>query len=59
MYIEVLESLLHDVPPNILKYVLGQFSKVRFYNPEKADGEHFTIVIHDKKNIVENLLNIM
>ncbi|XP_011706534.1 PREDICTED: sperm-associated antigen 6-like [Wasmannia auropunctata] len=30
MYIEALESLLHDVPPTILKYVLGQFSKVRF-----------------------------
>lgn len=29
MYIEALESLLHDSPPNILKYVLGQFSKVR------------------------------
>ncbi|KYM79307.1 Sperm-associated antigen 6 [Atta colombica] len=28
MYIEALESLLHDVPPNILKYVLGQFSKI-------------------------------
>lgn len=29
MYIEALEPLLHDVPLNILKYVLGQFSKVR------------------------------
>ncbi|XP_053988925.1 sperm-associated antigen 6-like isoform X2 [Hylaeus volcanicus] len=28
MYIEALEPLLHDSPPNILKYVLGQFSKV-------------------------------
>ncbi|XP_025994255.1 sperm-associated antigen 6 isoform X2 [Solenopsis invicta] len=28
MYVEALESLLHDVPPNILKYVLGQFSKI-------------------------------
>lgn len=32
VYIEALESLLHDVPSDILKYVLGQFSKVRFYN---------------------------
>lgn len=38
MYVEALESLLHDVPPNILKYVLVQFSKVRFYNPiERAN----------------------
>lgn len=29
MYIEALEALLYDSPPNILKYVLGQFSKVR------------------------------
>ncbi|XP_067213594.1 sperm-associated antigen 6-like [Linepithema humile] len=28
VYIEALEPLLHDVPPNILKYVLGQFSKI-------------------------------
>ncbi|KYQ54676.1 Sperm-associated antigen 6 [Trachymyrmex zeteki] len=28
MYIEALESLLHDVPPIILKDVLGQFSKI-------------------------------
>ncbi|XP_029680862.1 sperm-associated antigen 6-like isoform X1 [Formica exsecta] len=28
MYIEALEPLLHDVPLNILKYVLGQFSKI-------------------------------
>ncbi|XP_017767186.1 PREDICTED: sperm-associated antigen 6-like [Eufriesea mexicana] len=27
-YIEALEPLLHDSPPNILKYVLGQFSKI-------------------------------
>ncbi|KAG5305849.1 SPAG6 protein, partial [Pseudoatta argentina] len=27
-YIEALESLLNDVPPIILKYVLGQFSKI-------------------------------
>lgn len=29
MYIESLEPLLQDAPPNILKYILGQFSKVR------------------------------
>lgn len=29
MYIEALESLLPDAPPNILKCILGQFSKVR------------------------------
>ncbi|CAD1480126.1 unnamed protein product, partial [Heterotrigona itama] len=28
MYIEALEPLLHESPPNILKYVLGQFSKI-------------------------------
>ncbi|KZC11851.1 PREDICTED: sperm-associated antigen 6 [Dufourea novaeangliae] len=28
MYIEALETLLHDAPPNILKYLLGQFSKI-------------------------------
>ncbi|XP_018404377.1 PREDICTED: sperm-associated antigen 6-like [Cyphomyrmex costatus] len=28
MYIEALEPLLHNVPPSILKYVLGQFSKI-------------------------------
>lgn len=28
LYIEALEPLVHDAPPNILKYVLGQFSKV-------------------------------
>ncbi|KYN11587.1 Sperm-associated antigen 6 [Trachymyrmex cornetzi] len=28
VYIEALESLLHDVPPIVLKYVLGQFSKI-------------------------------
>ncbi|XP_017884668.1 sperm-associated antigen 6-like isoform X2 [Ceratina calcarata] len=28
MHIEALEPLLHDSPPNILKYVLGQFSKI-------------------------------
>lgn len=28
LHIEALEPLLHDAPPNILKYVLGQFSKV-------------------------------
>ncbi|XP_076680034.1 sperm-associated antigen 6 isoform X2 [Andrena cerasifolii] len=28
MCIESLESLVHDSPPNILKYVLGQFSKI-------------------------------
>ncbi|CAK9796670.1 Sperm-associated antigen 6 [Anthophora plagiata] len=28
MYIEALEPLLHDSPPNILKYILGQFSKI-------------------------------
>ncbi|XP_014215949.1 sperm-associated antigen 6-like [Copidosoma floridanum] len=28
MYIEALEPLLHDAPPNILKYILGQFSKI-------------------------------
>ncbi|KAL0106492.1 hypothetical protein PUN28_016299 [Cardiocondyla obscurior] len=28
MYVEALESLLHNVPPNILKYILGQFSKI-------------------------------
>ncbi|XP_006624170.1 sperm-associated antigen 6-like isoform X2 [Apis dorsata] len=28
MYIEALEALLYDSPPNILKYVLGQFSKI-------------------------------
>ncbi|XP_014472236.1 PREDICTED: sperm-associated antigen 6-like [Dinoponera quadriceps] len=27
-YIEALEPMLHDVSPNILKYVLGQFSKI-------------------------------
>ncbi|KAG7209975.1 hypothetical protein KM043_011563 [Ampulex compressa] len=29
MHTEALESMLHDAPPNILKYILGQFSKVR------------------------------
>ncbi|XP_043599003.1 sperm-associated antigen 6-like isoform X3 [Bombus pyrosoma] len=33
MYIEALESLLHDSPPNILKYVLGQFSKILPHDP--------------------------
>ncbi|XP_011643538.1 sperm-associated antigen 6-like [Pogonomyrmex barbatus] len=28
MHVEALESLLHNVPPNILKYILGQFSKI-------------------------------
>ncbi|XP_001603009.1 sperm-associated antigen 6-like [Nasonia vitripennis] len=28
MHIEALEPLLHDAPPNILKYILGQFSKI-------------------------------
>ncbi|XP_043279064.1 sperm-associated antigen 6-like [Venturia canescens] len=28
LYIESIEPLLHDAPPNILKYVLGQFSKI-------------------------------
>ncbi|XP_025055487.1 sperm-associated antigen 6 isoform X2 [Alligator sinensis] len=27
-YLPALEPLLHDAPPNILKYVIGQFSKV-------------------------------
>ncbi|EZA50312.1 Sperm-associated antigen, partial [Ooceraea biroi] len=27
-YMEALEPLLHNVPPNILRYVLGQFSKI-------------------------------
>lgn len=29
LYIESIEPLLHDAPANIMKYVLGQFSKVR------------------------------
>ncbi|CAL7941186.1 unnamed protein product [Xylocopa violacea] len=32
MCIEALEPLLHDSPPNILKYVLGQFSKILPYD---------------------------
>ncbi|XP_012283580.1 sperm-associated antigen 6, partial [Orussus abietinus] len=28
MHIEALEPLLQDAPPNILKYILGQFSKI-------------------------------
>ena len=28
MHLEALEPLLHDAPPDILKYILGQFSKV-------------------------------
>jgi hypothetical protein len=28
LYLPALEPLLHDAPPNILKHVLGQFSKV-------------------------------
>ncbi|XP_076756988.1 sperm-associated antigen 6 isoform X2 [Xylocopa sonorina] len=32
MCIEALEALLHDSPPNILKYVLGQFSKILPYD---------------------------
>ncbi|XP_025152679.1 sperm-associated antigen 6 isoform X1 [Harpegnathos saltator] len=28
MYMEALEPMLHNAPPNILKYVLGQFSKI-------------------------------
>ncbi|XP_033336112.1 sperm-associated antigen 6 [Megalopta genalis] len=28
MYIEALEPLIHVAPPNILKYVLGQYSKI-------------------------------
>jgi hypothetical protein len=31
MYIEALEPLLHECPSNILKYILGQFSKVILY----------------------------
>ena len=27
-YVEALEPLLHKAPPGVLKYVLGQFSKV-------------------------------
>ena len=28
VYLPALEPLLHDAPPNILKHVVGQFSKV-------------------------------
>jgi hypothetical protein len=28
VHLQALEPLLHDAPPNILKYVVGQFSKV-------------------------------
>jgi len=42
MYIEALESMLHEVPPNILKYILGQFSKVRVYNSIENTNESFS-----------------
>lgn len=29
VHLPALEPLLHDAPPNILKHVVGQFSKVR------------------------------
>lgn len=34
MLISALEPLLYDAPQNILKYVLGQFSKVSYYNKD-------------------------
>ncbi|XP_015177758.1 PREDICTED: sperm-associated antigen 6 [Polistes dominula] len=32
LHIEALETLLYDAPPNVLKYILGQFSKILPYD---------------------------
>ena len=34
IHLPALEPLLHNAPPNILKHVVGQFSKVLPHNPK-------------------------
>ncbi|CAG5118356.1 unnamed protein product [Candidula unifasciata] len=50
VHLPALEPLLHDAPPNILKYVVGQFSKVL---PHDAKGRKLFVTSGGLKKIQE------
>ncbi|XP_032673004.1 sperm-associated antigen 6-like isoform X2 [Odontomachus brunneus] len=50
MYVEALELMLHNVPPNILKYVLGQFSKIL---PNDAQARRLFVTSGSLKKVQE------
>ncbi|XP_029041791.1 sperm-associated antigen 6-like [Osmia bicornis bicornis] len=50
MYVEALEPLLHDSPPNILKYILGQFSKIL---PHDARARRLFVISGGLKKVQE------
>ncbi|XP_011495128.1 PREDICTED: sperm-associated antigen 6-like, partial [Ceratosolen solmsi marchali] len=50
LYIEALEPLLHDAPSNILKYILGQFSKIL---PNDAKARRLFVTTGSLKKIQE------
>lgn len=55
VYLPALEPLLHDAPPNILKHVVAQFSKVLPHDPK---ARRLFVTSGGLKKVIKHNINI-